>query len=203
MFASFALFIKNCHTVNDDHAVFNLSDLNHCEKTCKTQVHRSNLRRLIVTGCNNNHIEYYRPLTVTKLACENIHFSSLFAAGDVRSDETSPAAKSEETRTFSLAITKWPTNGVIIYRYVSRFLNINFYWPLCPTVHVFCFCVLYRKESANKRYRNNVNNLISPNTVSQNDEKTHTAELNDTAIPRVKIKITEIPHERKPNTAIP
>ena len=27
MFASFALFIKNCHTVNDDHVVFNLSDL--------------------------------------------------------------------------------------------------------------------------------------------------------------------------------
>ena len=64
------------------------------------------------------------------------------------------------------------------------------------------FCVLYRKESANKRYRNTVNNLISPNTVSQNDEKPHTAELDDTAIPRVKIKIIEIPHEKKPNTAI-
>ena len=65
------------------------------------------------------------------------------------------------------------------------------------------FCVLYRKESTNKRYRNTVNNLISLNTVSQTDEKTHTAELDDTAIPRVKIKITEIPHERKLNTAIP
>ena len=65
------------------------------------------------------------------------------------------------------------------------------------------FCILYRKESANKRlkrYRNTVNNLISPNTVSQNDEKPHTAELDDTAIPHVKIKITEIPHEKKPNT---
>ena len=44
------------------------------------------------------------------------------------------------------------------------------------------FCVLYRKESANKPYRNSVNNLISlisPNTVSQNDEKPHTAELDD------------------------
>ena len=40
------------------------------------------------------------------------------------------------------------------------------------------FCALYRKESANKRYRNTVNNLISQNTVSQNDEKPHTAELN-------------------------
>ena len=55
------------------------------------------------------------------------------------------------------------------------------------------FCVLYRKESANKRDRNTVNNLyISPNTVSQNDEKPHIAELDDTAIP----------HEKKPNTAI-
>ena len=60
------------------------------------------------------------------------------------------------------------------------------------------FCVLYRKESANKRYRNTVNNLISPNTVSQNDEKPHTAELDDTAIPHVKIKITEIPHKKNP-----
>ena len=52
------------------------------------------------------------------------------------------------------------------------------------------------KESANKRYRNTVNNLILPNTVSQNDEKPHTAELDDTEIPHVKSKITEIPHEK-------
>ena len=65
------------------------------------------------------------------------------------------------------------------------------------------FCVLYRKESANKRYRNTVNNHISPNTVIQNDEKLHTAEVDDTAIPQVKIKITEIPQEKKPNTTIP
>ena len=36
------------------------------------------------------------------VACENIRFSSLFAAGDV-SRETSPAAKSEEKRMFSQA----------------------------------------------------------------------------------------------------
>ena len=36
------------------------------------------------------------------LACENIRFSSLFAAGDV-SRERSPAAKSEEKRMFSQA----------------------------------------------------------------------------------------------------
>ena len=67
------------------------------------------------------------------------------------------------------------------------------------------FCVLYRKESANKRYRNTVNNPISPNTVSQNDEKPHTAELDDTAIPHVKLKLpkyrlkkSRIPQYRKP-----
>ena len=48
-----------------------------------------------------------------------------------------------------------------------------------------------------------MNNLISPNTVSQNDEKPHTAELDDTAIPHVKIKINEMPHEKKPNTVNP
>ena len=65
------------------------------------------------------------------------------------------------------------------------------------------FYLLYRKESENKWHHNTVNNLISPNTVSQNDEKPHTAELDDTATPHVKIKITEIPHEKKRNTAIP
>ena len=44
-----------------------------------------------------------------------------------------------------------------------------------------------------------MNNLISANTVSQNDEKPHTAEQDDTAIPHVKIKITEILHEKKSN----
>ena len=43
------------------------------------------------------------------LACENIRFSSLFAAGD----ETSPAAKSEEKRVFSQATDhlKWTPHG--------------------------------------------------------------------------------------------
>ena len=35
------------------------------------------------------------------VACENIHFSSLFAAGDVR--ETPPATKREEKRMFPQA----------------------------------------------------------------------------------------------------
>ena len=37
-------------------------------------------------------------------------------------------------------------------------------------------------------------------TVSQKDEKAHTAGLNDTAIPYFKIKITEIPLEKKTTT---
>ena len=41
---------------------------------------------------------------VSRVACENIRFSSLFSAGD---GETSPAAKSEEKRMFSKAIA-WP-----------------------------------------------------------------------------------------------
>ena len=44
------------------------------------------------------------------LACENIRFSSLFAAGDVSPRETSPAvpaAKREEKRMFSQATWKW------------------------------------------------------------------------------------------------
>ena len=68
---------------------------------------------------------------------------------------------------------------------------------------MFCFAYcIKRKAQNNKQYRNTVNNLISPNTVSQNDEKPQTAELDDTAIPHVKIEITEILQKKKPNTAI-
>ena len=45
--------------------------------------------------------------------------------------------------------------------------------------------------------------LLLPNAVNQKDEKQHTAGLNDTAIPHVKIKITETPLEKKVNTAVP
>ena len=67
-------------------------------------------------------------------------------------------------------------------------------------------CLVLRIVSKGKHkqlYRNTVNSHISPNTVSQNDEIPHTARPDDTAILHVKIKITEIPHEKKPNTAIP
>ena len=45
---------------------------------------------------NDNNTHY-------QLACENIRFSALFAAGTFRAEETSPAAKSVEKRMFSQA----------------------------------------------------------------------------------------------------
>ena len=68
---------------------------------------------------------------------------------------------------------------------------------------VFQILTYIRQERPNERYRNTVKDLLLPNTVRQKDEKPHTAGLDDTAIPPIKIKITEIPLERKLNTAIP
>ena len=42
--------------------------------------------------------------------------------------------------------------------------------------------------------------LLLPNTVSQKDKKPHTEGLDDTAIPHIKITITEIPLGKKVNT---
>ena len=60
-----------------------------------------------------------------------------------------------------------------------------------------------RQGSANKWYRNTVKDLLLPNTVNQKDEKPYTAGLDNTAIPHIKIKITEIPLENKLNTVNP
>ena len=60
-----------------------------------------------------------------------------------------------------------------------------------------------RQGSANKWYRNTVKDLLLPNTVNQKDDKPYTAGLDDTAIPHIKIKITEIPLENKLNTVNP
>ena len=59
-----------------------------------------------------------------------------------------------------------------------------------------------RQERPNEKYCNTVKDLILLNTVSQKDEKPHTAGLDDTAIPYIKIKITEILRETKLNTAM-
>ena len=49
---------------------------------------------------------------------------------------------------------------------------------------------------------NTVKDLLLPNTVNKKDETLHTAGLDDTSIPHIKIKITEIPVEKQFNTAI-
>ena len=57
------------------------------------------------------------------------------------------------------------------------------------------FCITFlasvltciRQESANEWYCNTVKSLLLPNTVSQREEKQHTARLDDTAILHVEI----------------
>ena len=55
----------------------------------------------------------------------------------------------------------------------------------------------FRQESENEQYRNTLKDLLLSNTVAQKDEKPHTAGQDDTVIPHIKIKITEIPLEKK------
>ena len=69
------------------------------------------------------------------------------------------------------------------------------YRPLSPAylLTFIAYCVLFcsvltclRQESANERYGNTAKDLLFlPNTVSQKNEKPHTARLDDTAIPHV------------------
>ena len=68
---------------------------------------------------------------------------------------------------------------------------------------VFQILTYIRQERPNERYRNTKKDLLLPSTLSQKDEKPHTAGLDDTAIPDIKIKITEVPPEKKLKTAIP
>ena len=61
---------------------------------------------------------------------------------------------------------------------------------------VFQKLIYIRQERPNEQYRNTVKDLLLPNTVSQKCKKPHTAGLDDTAIPHIKIKIFEIPFEK-------
>ena len=62
----------------------------------------------------------------------------------------------------------------------------------------------FRQENENERYRNTLKDLLLPNlTVTHKDERPHTAGPDDTAIPHIKIKISEIPLKKMLNTAIP
>ena len=56
---------------------------------------------------------------------------------------------------------------------------------------VFQILTYIRQGRPNEQYRNTVRDLLLPNTVTQKDEKPHTAGLDDTAIPHIKIQITE------------
>ena len=71
-----------------------------------------------------------------RIACENIRFSSLFAAGDV-SRETSPAAKSKEKRMCSQATL----------RKVQKLLRItvDLFWLNCVQSEKkeLCKCIVY------------------------------------------------------------
>ena len=67
---------------------------------------------------------------------------------------------------------------------------------------VFQILTYIRQERPNERYRNTKKDLILRSTLSQKDEKPHTAGLDDTAIPDIKTKMTEIPPEKKLKTAI-
>ena len=66
---------------------------------------------------------------------------------------------------------------------------------------VLCFAYCPYRIERKAQINGTVIYTVTPNTVSQNDEKLHTAELDDTAIPHVKMKITEITCEKKPNTS--
>ena len=69
--------------------------------------------------------------------------------------------------------------------------------------NVFQILTYIRQKRPNERYRNTRKDLLVPNSVSRKDEKPHTAGLDDTAIPHINIKITEILLEKKLKTAIP
>ena len=66
-----------------------------------------------------------------------------------------------------------------------------------PFSKVFQILTYIRQERPNERYRNTVKELLLPNTISQKDEKPYTAGVDDTSIPAINIKISEIPLEKK------
>ena len=62
---------------------------------------------------------------------------------------------------------------------------------------VFQILTYITQERPNEQYRNTVKDPLLPNTVNQKDEKPHTAGLDDTAIPHIKIQITEISFKKR------
>ena len=107
---------------------------------------------------------------------------------DIHTD-IQPQPFRENKRRPRLTGTKIEKRGYCIQQSQNRVNHIP--CLLCFVLHVVLSCI--RQESANKRYRSTMKDLLLPNSVSQSDEKPHTAGLDDTAIPHIKIEITEIP----------
>ena len=89
-------------------------------------------------------------------------------------------------------------NCAIIYHYVLRLKNVSY----CVLCCILYWLLLDDQESANERYRSTVKDLLLPHTVSQKNKKLNTVVLDETIVPHIKIKITEIPLEKKLSTAL-
>ena len=78
-------------------------------------------------------------------------------------------------------------------------LNFRNYVIILPLFLKALYCVLLLHivltfitgKRANGQYQNTVKDLLLQNTVNKKNEKSHTAGLNDTAIPHIKIKIPQ------------
>ena len=84
------------------------------------------------------------------------------------------------------------------YHIIVQLSEIVYLFTVTSKVFQILTCI--RQERPNQRYRNTVKELLLSNTVGQKDEKPHTTRLNDTAIPHIKTKITEILLEKKLNS---
>ena len=116
----------------------------------------------------------------------NLHIQILHT--DIHTDiQRQPLRESK--RRPRLTGTKIEKRGYCIQQLQNRVNHVP--CLLCFVLQVVLSCI--RQESANKRYRSTMKDLLLPNSVSQSDEKPHTAGLDDTAIPHIKIEITEIP----------
>ena len=110
------------------------------------------------------------------------------------------ARKHEKTLNWSVQWLKSPV--ITIKSKVFKILTyINLFSLLWFMLHILSTRSI-REESANDWHRNTVKDILLPNTVNKKDETLHTPGLDDTAIPHIKIKITEIPLEKQ-LTAIP
>ena len=129
-------------------------------------------------------------------------FTCLPPQACMQQKSTSDIARKHYEKTLNWSV-QWLKSPVITIK--SKFFKIltfiNLFSLLWFMLHILSTpCI--RQKSANKWYRNTVKDLLLPNTVNKRDETPHNAGLDDTAIPHIKIKITEIPLEKQFNAAI-